>query len=642
MKKLSLHLALTVFLFFIIIPNSIQAQPYLGGEITWQCKANGKFVFQMKLYRECNAITFPNTLNLYSNSPLDTFPVFLNTGYPKEISPVCNIDTSYDHIACGGYLNGNFTGAVQVYVYESAEMQLVGVPPTAGWCFYYSGHCRPSSTNMTYLCEFTFRSIMYSYNNLNTYPCFDSSPDFVELPNPVMNVGYANTLNNNAIDSDGDSLIYEWAEPWKNLNNALQNYKTGYSFASPFPSAIHNANNQAAVLDPYGIIRFKSHTIGHIIAVTKVSSYKNGVKVGEINRDYEYILSNKAGTNLPPTIISPDSSNSNFYTDTLIVGGEVTLYIAATDFQLMSNGSAQRITMGASSPHFGSYIPATTGSQSTLSETSGCFNPPCAKLTPAPSHNIPFSSVFGIQTTFEWSPDCSNLISPSGVNIFDFSVSVKDDYCPIPGKSMLHIRIVVLDSIKTNKPPSNLSYVYMGSVPKAVLQWSISQIDSSSFLAYYIYEASNPGGIPVLIDSVMNYSQTLYDLDNSNVFNQDSYYTMQTKFQQSCAGPALSAATAELPILISDLNDIQEDNHLLVMPNPTQGKFEIETYLLLDVEAKLRIVSVEGKVIMEEIYKMKRGEVRIPVDLSGYANGVYLYELKWNDHMKSGKIILNK
>lgn len=647
MKNLILRVALIVLFFTTLIPFSIQAQPFMGGEVTWECKANGKFVFHAKLYRECTSVTFPSYLTLSSNSPLSAVVLNLKSGYPKEISPVCNPDTSFDHIACINSLAVSLTGAVQVYSYASSEMQLVGVPPATGWYFYYSSMQRNPSSNLTNSNSlgWCLRAFMYPYNNQNTFPCFDSSPDFVEPPTTVMGVGYANSINNNALDLNIDSLSYEWCPPWKDLNSPLSSYyKPGHSYDSPFPDTSKHINNKEAVVNSEtGVVDFKTYNYGAYITCMKVSSYRNGVKTAEVYRDYQYVLSNKVVANLPPVMATTLPMNSNYYTDTVFVGETVSFNISAADFQLHSNGNAQNLTLSATSPHFGSYVSATaTGLQSTLSETTGCLYPPCAKLTPAPSTNYPFTATYGIQTAFEWNPDCSHLLSPSGINKYDFFVSVKDDFCPVPAERLMHVRIVVLEKIITNNPPANLSYVYIGSVPKVVLQWSTSPVDSSSFLAYYIYEAASLNGTTVLIDSVLNYSQTLYDLDNSNVFNQDSYYSIRTRFNQPCAGPALSTATAELPILISDMEDVEEESHLLVLPNPTAGKFEIETSVLSDVQANLRIVNIEGKVILEEFYKLKRGEVRIPVDISSNKNGIYFYELEMNGDKKSGKVLLNK
>ena len=54
MKKL----LLVLFIFFFVI--EIKATHLMGGEITWECiktgSKSGQYVFQMKLYRDCQGV----------------------------------------------------------------------------------------------------------------------------------------------------------------------------------------------------------------------------------------------------------------------------------------------------------------------------------------------------------------------------------------------------------------------------------------------------------------------------------------------------------------------------------------------------------------------------------------------------------
>ena len=40
----------------ILIGHSSWASHLMGGEITWECQSNGQFIFQLKVYRDCNGI----------------------------------------------------------------------------------------------------------------------------------------------------------------------------------------------------------------------------------------------------------------------------------------------------------------------------------------------------------------------------------------------------------------------------------------------------------------------------------------------------------------------------------------------------------------------------------------------------------
>ena len=82
MKKIML-IALFLLSAFAVYPSH-----YMGGEITWECTNNGKYIFTLKAYRECAGILYANTQTINSNSSAGNFTVTLQSGYPKDISPV--------------------------------------------------------------------------------------------------------------------------------------------------------------------------------------------------------------------------------------------------------------------------------------------------------------------------------------------------------------------------------------------------------------------------------------------------------------------------------------------------------------------------------------------------------------------------
>lgn len=643
MKKLITLAAL--ILAFSFYANNAKASHYMGGEISWECKANGKFVFTLKYYRECNGITFNTSLSMASTSPAGNIAMTIVSGWPKDITPECNPDITLVHINCSNVSTNN-TGAIMEYVYRSGEIQINGVPPATGWKFYHESGNRNPSTNIQNANSkgWLVRTIMYPFNNQNMYPCYDSSPTFAESPTSLLNAGYPVSFIQAASDIDLDSLYFEWGQPMEDVGIPLLGWAPGYSYQSPFPDTSMNINNSPVILNSQnGNVSLTCYTQGAFVTCIKVSSYKSGVKVAEIYRDFQYVIKSSIGNNLPPIIASPFPNNSNQHIDTVHALDTVRFTIAGSDLQLFPNGSFQNVELKVYGSQLGVFIPpSTTSGSGTMSETTGCLITPCATLAPAPGPGYPVKAAAYVSSNFSWVIDCSHLKSSSGVNNYDFEVGVFDDYCPVPATQFVSVRIVVVGKVNVSKPPSNLSYVYFSSGPTAVLQWSNNQVDSSSFLAYYIYEMNTPDGSSVLIDSVTNYSNTIYDLHSTNVLNQKRYYYIKTKYRHLCDGPSLSLSSDTLPILISGMGDIEEDNHLLVMPNPTTGKFEIETTVLSDVEVKLRIVSVEGKVIWEEVYKLKSGTVRIPVDISTHKKGIYFYELEMNGDKKTGKVLLNK
>src|ERR1700745_1938601 len=85
LKKLALLLCFSVLLF----PKA-DAAHLMGGEITWDCAGGGKYIFTLKLYRDCNSGTVSPavTLNVWFHPTITSIP--LNLVSQSDISPVCN------------------------------------------------------------------------------------------------------------------------------------------------------------------------------------------------------------------------------------------------------------------------------------------------------------------------------------------------------------------------------------------------------------------------------------------------------------------------------------------------------------------------------------------------------------------------
>ena len=172
MKKI-VGLILLVFLSF-----GVRASHIMGGEITWQCIKDplnpdvGKYIFTMKLYRDCDGISLPTTnqtLNVWNHPTVSTISLqFISN---TDISPDCDVTNSGNPaLDC----STNPVGAVEEYIYQSLPIALVGAPPisnpptptTHGWHFTWDSCCRngaivnlatPSSDG------FTMRASMFAY-----------------------------------------------------------------------------------------------------------------------------------------------------------------------------------------------------------------------------------------------------------------------------------------------------------------------------------------------------------------------------------------------------------------------------------------------------------------------------------------------
>jgi gliding motility-associated-like protein len=346
------------------------ASHMMGGEITWQCQANGSFKFTMKIYRDCNGVPFfpnGNSLTVFNHPTVTSIPLFhvLTT----DISP-----QGPDCFPCGA--PGANLGETEEYIMESNDVFLSGVPPAQGWVFAWSLCCRNPVDNLVNSGSqnYTTRAIMYPYGGQNTNPCFDSSPYFAERPNVIMCTRNPFTYNHNGVDPDLDSLVFDWAQPLGSLGAGWPPgsvlFQSGYSFNSPLPSPTStpfNPGNVGATMNTQtGEVNFTSYTSGNFVTVSKVTAYKCGIKVAEIFRDIQVVL-------IGGCIISSDSSALAFNVDISPI--PVTCAGAA-------NGSASVTPSGGSAPYTfmwsnGSTLSSATGLSGgnhhvTVTDASGC------------------------------------------------------------------------------------------------------------------------------------------------------------------------------------------------------------------------------------------------------------------------------
>ncbi|MCF8296666.1 MAG: T9SS type A sorting domain-containing protein [Saprospiraceae bacterium] len=544
MRKL-LIVPLFVLLF---ISSDLKACCYNGGEITWECTSNGNFKFTLKLYRECYmglgyACQFSNHQYLTTTVPgFSSITLYRISGSPIDISPKCNQDTNFSHIYCNstGPMPNSAPnlGAVQENIFTSDVsypngVPLTGVPPAGGWLFHWSSCCRIEATNLIYGSSLSYRlrAIMYPYNNQNISTCFDNSPVFAEIPQTVFCTGYPTTFNYLASDNELDSLVYSWGQPLLSTGAPLTNYVSGYSYNSPFPGPSHNSNNVAATIHPKtGEISFTSHTTGTFLTSTQVTAFKCGIKVAEIWREFQVALTS-CGTNNPPSITPPFKNAMGQYTlfiDTVYPGDLVCFNISGTDFEFLPNGTPQTMTLEAYGNQFGHVLNTTPP---TMSATSGCLNPPCATLTPAPNPpNNPLTGEFGLNTQFCWQTDCSHLTTNIGCgntsNVYDFIFKVSDDYCPIPAINFTTITIVVKDYPIVESPEIHCVKVHPNG--DVTLNWEIPIDINNHFVGYLIESSINTNGPFVQLDSLITYTQNYYSHIGANAQNQIVYYRIKT------------------------------------------------------------------------------------------------------------------
>ncbi|MFC2100627.1 gliding motility-associated C-terminal domain-containing protein [Bacteroidota bacterium] len=562
------------------------ATHYMGGEITWECLSNGRFKFTLKYYRECytsnggSAANFGTTVTLNSTSPAGNITLYRVSWI--DISPICNTNPAFAHIICPtsgpGMPNGAANmGAQQEHKYTSDQsyptgVLINGVPPAMGWRFSANSCCRNPSTNVNGQPSWYLRAFMYPYGTQNTYPCFDNSPTFSEIPLTVICMGYPFTYNHNAYDAELDSLHFQWDFPWQGLNQPVT-YSFGYNYTSPLPGTTQNINNVPGVVDPYtGEISFESYTQGAFVTMTKVTAFKCGIKVAEIFREMQVVLLT-CGTNNPPNVTAPFQNPVTGlfteYIDTVFAGDFVSFPMSGTDFEFLPNSTPQTMTIFASGSQFG------TGYTST---TAGCLNPPCATLTPPP----PVIGQFGVQTTFNWQTECTHLATNAGCgstsNVYTFLIKTQDDFCPAPAINIATVTIVVMT--KPTFEAAEFKCVNVQPNGDVTLTWEALVDTMNTFDSYHLYTSTNFGGPYIHYDSIFNINQTSSVHVGANAQNQQVYYYMIVR--SGCDATSMSQSGDTIRTMVMDVTNTGNGTAMLnwnsfinPLPSTSFGWYEL-------------------------------------------------------------------
>jgi len=533
----------------------------MGGEITWQCLSNGRFRFILKLYRECNGISYSTveTLNIANYPGLTSIQMNLSPGANPhdnddgllngrtDISPHC-----YDinqQIKCLPTPSTANTGAIEEWYFTSDVaypngVLLSGVPPANGWIFSHTGCCRNPSNNMVNPTneDWFLRAVMYPYQGQNTYPCYDNSPVFAEIPSTVICTGYPFKYNHNATDKELDSLAFSWAPA---LQSATVNmgYMATYTYNSPLPGTAQNPLNVPATMNPYnGEISYTSYTSGAYVTVTKVTAYRCGIKIAEIFREMQIVLLACPGSNTPPSVQGPfynPATGIYEFTDTVYAGDIVDFDITGLDYGTLPGGNPQTVTLEASGQDFGAGFTSTT---------TGCVRPPCATLNPPPV----LSATLAVSTHFHWQTSCNHLTHPASItgipgicgtlfNVHNFVIKVYDNFCPAPGIKIATISIVVLPVDVLDPPELKCTEVHDNG--DITLTWIPPEDENNTFNSYHVYYSDTPTGPFTKIDSIFTYNQTSKTYSGLGGNSGPRYFYMTTR--SGCYGKYYSTTTSD-------------------------------------------------------------------------------------------------
>lgn len=273
----------------------LHATHIVGGDLTYRYLGNEEFEILLVVRRDCflgseeAEFDDPVSIGVYDQNGF-LLPNLPSIGrsilIPFNATDTLNSITVSD---CG------FEGE-QVCVEETAYRRVVRLPRRPGGYFLaYNRCCRNGSiTNLVdpLLTGASFYSRIYE----ETYDQGNSTPVFNEWPSVYICADEDVNFSSAATDADGDSLVYELFTPFLGgtFDRPKPQPQARLDFIPVQYSAPFSLQNLLGGFDPLridpqsGLISGTPPITGQFLVGVRVKEYRNGVLVGETNRDFQY------------------------------------------------------------------------------------------------------------------------------------------------------------------------------------------------------------------------------------------------------------------------------------------------------------------------------------------------------------------
>lgn len=199
--------------------------------------------------------------------------------------------------------------------------------------------------------------------------------------------------------------------------------------------------------------------------------------------------------------------------------------------------------------------------------------------------------------------------------------------------------------------PENMHAVIMvlDNESGAVLNANSKSIDiicpASLDITSTVNDASVPGATDgaITIDAAVGIGPFSYEWTNDNGGSgsdltnlEGGVYTITVWDNAGC-----SETVTETVGVVSGLEDIQDLNHFSITPNPTTDLSVLDIRLGKAADLNVQVVNSVGQVLIENNYNQTAGG-KYELDLSNYANGVYLVRITVDNATHTERLILSK
>jgi hypothetical protein len=335
-------------LLLALFAHKADATHLMGGDMVFHHDTAG-YTLTLSLYRDIGGIPLGQTeiVDLYAYSASTTSYTLIQTF------------TIPRNMALSTLLLPNFPYGVEVGVYTQP---FFGQLPTGQFRFVYSTCCRNGAILNA---AQPLNESMILYTDVTIDTANNSTPAFLAMPVAFFPVNTPANYNPLPYDPDADSI--SWS-----LNTPIGMQNGGWSFTNVagFTTPPADPSGPFTMNPVTGEITWTPDTVGNYIQSFEVKEYKNGVQVGSIIRDMQYVIvpgGNNSAPFFTPVTTYNTNTSQNYNYMYYFPGQQISFTIQGNDPE------NNPMNMTAFSPAFQMANPATFSTNSSGNIITGTF-----------------------------------------------------------------------------------------------------------------------------------------------------------------------------------------------------------------------------------------------------------------------------
>ena len=284
-------LLLLVTIIFVMF--SASATHVIGGSLTYEHLGGSSYNVKLKLYRDCGPgnVAFPTSVDVQVRNGNGSTTGLQFTSFNMPRLGIVLLDPPLDSCAVDPGI------CVEEAVYSS----VISLPPSATGYHLYWGICCRNGSVQNIIDPLNVTEMFNTYIPNNAVLLTNSSPTWTNFPPVFVCQGLDVDFDHSATDADGDELVYSLYTPYQSNNptynaNPIPNniqftpvpWEIGFSANNPL-----NVSGTPLTLDPVsGLLTGIPEDIGQFIVGIKCEEFRDGVKIGEIVRDFQFNVVN--------------------------------------------------------------------------------------------------------------------------------------------------------------------------------------------------------------------------------------------------------------------------------------------------------------------------------------------------------------